>query len=64
MKIWKKVSIYYILERKHENKLKERKLRRSSIKSSDMDWFPLTDLNIVQNVGYTLFMDIPMDVRV
>lgn len=64
MTIWKKVSIYYILERKHENRLKERKLRRLSTKNSVIDWFPLTDLIIVQNVGYTLLMDIPMNVRV
>lgn len=44
-----------MLERKQENRLKERKLRRLSTTNSVMDWFPLTYLNIVQNIGCTLF---------
>lgn len=49
-KIWKKVSIYYLLERKHKNQLKERKLRILSIDRSVMDWFPLDDLQFFKTI--------------
>lgn len=49
-KIWKKVSIYLLLERKHKNQLKERKLRRLSIDRSVMDWFPLDDLQFFKTI--------------
>lgn len=49
-KIWKNVSIYYLLERKHKNQLKERKRRRLSIDRSVMDRFPLDDLQFFKTI--------------